>query len=48
MLGMANVKDAERWANWKRQGDALFAEREGRSAAGAGVSVPANAADSDI
>ncbi len=28
LLGMANVKESERWANWKRQGDALLAERE--------------------
>jgi hypothetical protein len=28
LLGMANVRESERWANWKRQGDALLAERE--------------------
>ena len=32
LLGMANVKESERWANWKRQGDALLAERERKPA----------------
>ena len=32
LLGMANVKESERWANWKRQGDALLAEKERKPA----------------
>ena len=32
LLGMANVHDSERWANWKRQGDALLAEKERKPA----------------
>ena len=32
LLGMANVKESDRWANWKRQGDALLAEKERKPA----------------
>ena len=40
LLGMANVKESERWANWKRQGDALLAEKERKPKAGAAMQPP--------
>ena len=32
LLGMANVKESDRWANWKRQGDAILAAKERKPA----------------
>jgi hypothetical protein len=41
LLGMANVKESERWANWKRQGDALLAEKERNPKAATAIQPPA-------
>jgi hypothetical protein len=40
LLGMANVRESERWANWKRQGDALLAEKERKPKAGTAMQPP--------